>query len=99
MSTNNHGQSDIVTHTTNIINYELIINDPFPQRDFYFHHSFKAIYELACGEEDLVKDLLMIQKNYADPLVQLHILTSTEVSQRRVSPPGKRRRGSGRTID
>jgi hypothetical protein len=53
---------------------------------------FKAIYELACGEEDLVKDLLMIQKNYADPLVQLHILTSTEVSQRRVSPLGKRRR-------
>ena len=40
---------------------------------------FQAIYELACGEEDLVKDLLMIQKNYADPLVQLHILTSQEV--------------------
>ena len=41
----------------------------------------QAVYELACGEDDLVKDLLMIQKNYADPLVQLHILTSSEVMQ------------------
>ena len=40
----------------------------------------QAIYELTCGEEDLVKDLLMIQKNYADPLVQLHILTAAEVT-------------------
>ena len=39
----------------------------------------EAIYELVCGEEDLVKDLLMIQKNYADPMVQLHILSSAEV--------------------
>ena len=40
----------------------------------------EAIYELVCGEEDLVKDLMMIQKNYADPMVQLHIMSSAEVS-------------------
>ena len=54
----------------------------------------EAIYELVCGEEDLVKDLMMIQKNYADPMVQLHIMSSAEVSLFFVVAP---RTSSGRT--
>jgi len=39
----------------------------------------QAIFELVCGEEDLVNDLLMIQKNYSDPLMHLNILNHAEV--------------------
>lgn len=35
---------------------------------------------MTCGEEDLVDDLILVQKTYADSLLQLNILTPSEVS-------------------
>lgn len=45
----------------------------------YFMINLQAIYEIVCGEEDLVNDLSMIQKNYSDPLMHLNILNHAEV--------------------
>ncbi|TRY71154.1 hypothetical protein TCAL_09287 [Tigriopus californicus] len=39
----------------------------------------EAIHEMTCGEEDLVDDLILVQKTYADSLLQLNILTPSEV--------------------
>ena len=39
----------------------------------------EAIYEIACGEEDLVEDMQLVQKIYADSLLRLNILTKSEV--------------------
>ena len=39
----------------------------------------EAIYEIACGEEDLAEDLQLVQKTYADSLLSLKILTPSEV--------------------
>lgn len=40
----------------------------------------EAVYELCCGEHDLVEDLHLVQKTYAHSLVHLNILTVSEVS-------------------
>ena len=39
----------------------------------------EAIYEIACGEEDLVEDMQLVQKTYAESLLQLNILSADEV--------------------
>ncbi len=41
----------------------------------------QAIYEVSCGEEDLVEDMQLVQKTYADSLLRLNILTAEEVRQ------------------
>ena len=44
----------------------------------------EAIYEIACGEEDLAEDLQLVQKTYADSLLSLKILTPAEVNEHRL---------------
>ena len=41
---------------------------------------FKAIYEIYCGEEDLVEDMQLVLKTYGDSLQNLKILTEAEVA-------------------
>ena len=39
----------------------------------------EAIFEISCGEEDLVEDMGLVKKIYADSLQNLNILTHEEV--------------------